>query len=97
MRAGRRITLSGREYALLHTLLQNAERVLTRRQLLDLAWGRERDVASGAIDTYVSYLRRKIEDDGMGRILHTVRGVGYVLRGAERAQGGAERAPGGEA
>ena len=89
MRAGRRITLSGREYALLHTLLQNAERVLTRRQLLDLAWGRERDVAPGAIDTYVSYLRRKLEDDGFGRILHTVRGVGYVLRSAERpVQGG---------
>lgn len=79
-RAGRPIVLSGREYALLQALVQNAERVLSRRQLLDLAWGRGREVAPGAIDTYVSYLRRKLEDAQSGKILHTIRGVGYVLR-----------------
>jgi two-component system response regulator MprA len=79
-RGEKSVTLSGREFALLTALVRNAERVLTRRQLLDLAWGRDRDVAPGAVDTYVSYLRRKLEDEGRGEILRTVRGVGYVLR-----------------
>jgi two-component system response regulator MprA len=79
-RGGRRIPLSGREFALLYALVRNAERVLSRRQLLGLAWGDEREVAPGAIDTYVSYLRRKLEGEGLDKILHTVRGVGYVLQ-----------------
>ena len=79
-RGGRPIVLSGREFALLQTLVQNAERVMTRGQLLDLAWGRGHGVGSGAIDTYVSYLRRKLEAGASSKILHTVRGVGYVLR-----------------
>lgn len=82
VRNGRRIALSGREYALLQTLVRNAERVLTRRQLLDLAWGRGREAAPGAVDTYVSYLRRKLDAAGEQKILHTVRGVGYVMRAA---------------
>ena len=72
------VALSGREFALLHVFVKNAERVLTRGQLLELAWGRGCVVAPGAVDTYVSYLRRKLE--GGEELLHTVRGVGYVLR-----------------
>ncbi len=93
LRGGRRVALSGREYALLQTLVKNAERVLSRRQLLDLAWGRDGAVAPGAVDTYVSYLRRKLEDDGESKILHTIRGVGYVLRAEAPSPNGPSLGP----
>jgi two-component system response regulator PrrA len=53
---------------------------LTRDQLLDRVWGYDFDVRTDAVDTFVSYLRRKLEAGGRPRMLHTVRGVGFVLR-----------------
>jgi two-component system response regulator PrrA len=79
-REGRRLDLTRREFDLLETLARNAGLVLTRGQLLDRVWGYDFDVRSDAVDTFVSYLRRKLEADGSPRILHTVRGVGFVLR-----------------
>jgi two-component system copper resistance phosphate regulon response regulator CusR len=79
-RRGRRITLSAREYALLEYFLRNSGRVLTRPMLAEHVWGLEFDPGSNIIDVYVGYLRRKIESDGERRLLHTVRGVGYVLK-----------------
>ncbi|MFI6346363.1 response regulator transcription factor [Streptomyces sp. NPDC050560] len=85
---GTRLHLTPREFRLLETLAKHQGMVLTRRQLLDLVWGPDTRVRADAVDTYVSYLRRKTESDGRPRILHTVHGVGFVLR-AEAAGAGA--------
>jgi len=80
MRADRRIELSAREYDLLVTLLRNPERVFTRDQLLDLVWGVDRDVGPGTVETYISYVRAKIDADFERKLIHTIRGAGYSLR-----------------
>ncbi|MGI5136890.1 MULTISPECIES: response regulator transcription factor [unclassified Streptomyces] len=79
-RAGRRLELTRREFELLEVLARNAGLVLTRDQLLDRVWGYDFDVRTDAVDTFVSYLRRKLEAGGARRLVHTVRGVGFVLR-----------------
>ncbi|MFJ9820341.1 response regulator transcription factor [Streptomyces sp. NPDC101151] len=76
----RPLELTRREFALLEVLARNAGVVLTREQLLDRVWGYDFEVRSDAVDTFVSYLRRKLEAGDRPRILHTVRGVGFVLR-----------------
>jgi len=80
-RAGRRVELTTREYALLEYFLRNAGRVLTRPMIAEHVWGLDFDTESNVIDVYVGYLRRKIDAAGERRLLHTVRGAGYVLRG----------------
>ncbi|MFD6300179.1 response regulator transcription factor [Streptomyces sp. NPDC060235] len=77
---GRRLDLTRREFELLHVLALNTGIVLGRDQLLDRVWGYDFDVRTDAVDTFVSYLRRKLETAGRARIIHTVRGVGFVLR-----------------
>lgn len=77
---GEPLALTRREFELLEVLARNAGLVLTRDQLLDRVWGYDFDVRTDAVDTFVSYLRRKMEAGGRPRILHTVRGVGFVLR-----------------
>ncbi|WP_405735498.1 response regulator transcription factor [Streptomyces sp. NBC_01537] len=77
---GEPLTLTRREFELLEMLARNTGLVLTRDQLLDRVWGYDFEVRTDAVDTFVSYLRRKLEADGRPRILHTVRGVGFVLR-----------------
>ncbi|MGW1065314.1 response regulator transcription factor [Streptomyces aureus] len=77
---GRQLELTRREFELLHVLAHNAGIVLSRDQLLDRVWGYDFDVRTDAVDTFVSYLRRKLEAPGRARIIHTVRGVGFVLR-----------------
>ena len=79
-RGPRRIALTTREYALLEYFLRNAGRVLTRATLAEHVWGVDFDTESNIIDVYVGYLRRKIDAPGEGRLLHTVRGAGYVLK-----------------
>ncbi|MEU8587893.1 response regulator transcription factor [Streptomyces sp. NPDC048664] len=79
-RAGRPLELTRREFELLEVLARNAGLVLTRDQLLERVWGYDFDVRTDAVDTFVSYLRRKLETDGATRLVHTVRGVGFVLR-----------------
>ena len=79
-RDGRPLDLTRREYELLEVLARNAGLVLTRDQLLERVWGYDFDVRTDAVDTFVSYLRRKLEADGAPRLVHTVRGVGFVLR-----------------
>jgi DNA-binding response OmpR family regulator len=79
-RGDRRIELSAREYALLLTFVRNPERVFTRDQLLDLVWGTDRDVGPGAVETYVSYLRAKIDAGFEPKLIRTIRGAGYALR-----------------
>ncbi|MFF8992228.1 response regulator transcription factor [Streptomyces sp. NPDC014983] len=84
---GTPLALTRREFDLLEVLARNAGLVLTRDQLLDRVWGYDFDVRTDAVDTFISYLRRKLEAGGRPRILHTVRGIGFVLRD-DRAPGG---------
>jgi DNA-binding response OmpR family regulator len=79
-RGDRRIELTAREHTLLEYFLRNAGRVLTRPMLAQHVWGLDFDPESNVVDVYVGYLRRRIEKQGERRLLHTVRGVGYVLR-----------------
>jgi len=79
-RDGRRVDLSMREYDLLVALMRSPNRVFTREQLLDLVWGSDREVGTGTVETYISYLRAKIDTPPRPRLIHTVRGVGYALR-----------------
>jgi DNA-binding response OmpR family regulator len=79
-RGARRIELTAREHALLEYLLRNAGRVLTRPMLAEHVWGLAFDPESNVVDVYVGYLRRKLDGPGEVRLLHTIRGVGYVLR-----------------
>jgi two-component system, OmpR family, response regulator MprA len=82
-RGDRDITLTRTEFALLEMLMTHPKQVLTRSQLYEGVWGWDLDASSNSLDVYVGYLRRKLEADGEPRIVHTVRGVGYVLRPAE--------------
>jgi len=79
-RGGRRIELTTREHALLEYFLRNPGRILTRPMLAEHVWGLDFDPESNVVDVYVGYLRRKIDGPGDARLLHTVRGAGYVLR-----------------
>lgn len=74
------LELTRREFALLEVFARNPGLVLTRDQLLDRVWGYDFDVRTDVVDTFVSYLRRKLEAGGRPRVLHTVRGIGFVLR-----------------
>jgi heavy metal response regulator len=79
-RGGRRINLTAREYALLDYFLRNRGRVLTRPMLAEHVWGLGFDAESNIIDVYVGYLRRKVDGAGERRLIHTMRGAGYVLK-----------------
>jgi heavy metal response regulator len=78
-RAGRRITLTAREYALLEYFLRNVGRVLTRPMIAQHVWAIDFDSETNIIDVYVGYLRRKIDGEKERRLLHTIRGAGYML------------------
>jgi len=78
-RAGRQVELSPTEYKLLEVLITNTGRVLTRAQLLDHVWEYDFDGDSSIVDTYISYLRKKL-DSVDPKLIHTVRGVGFCLR-----------------
>ncbi|MDH3302178.1 MAG: response regulator transcription factor [Acidimicrobiia bacterium] len=78
-RAGEAVQLSPTEYKLLHYLMVNAGRVLTRDQILDHVWAYDFDGDSSVVDTYISYLRRKV-DHVDPRLIQTIRGVGFSLR-----------------
>ncbi|WP_141575250.1 response regulator transcription factor [Actinomadura sp. WMMA1423] len=81
-RAGRPLELTRTEYMLLEMFLAHPRQVLTREQILETVWGFDFEPASNSLDVYVMYLRRKTERGGLPRLVHTVRGVGYVLRAA---------------
>lgn len=77
---GERIDLTKREFDLLEVLAENAGIVLSRVRLLELVWGYDFDADTNVVDVFATYLRRKLEAGGRPRVLHTVRGVGFVLR-----------------
>ena len=79
-RGERLIDLTRTEFLLLELFLRNPRQVLTRSVIFDRVWDYDFGPRSNALEVYVSYLRRKLETDGEPRLIHTVRGVGYVLR-----------------
>ena len=79
-RGERPISLTRTEFSLLELLLAHPRRVLTRAQILEQVWGYDFPTSGNALEVYVGYLRRKTEASGEPRLIHTVRGVGYVLR-----------------
>jgi two-component system response regulator MprA len=79
-RAGAAVELTRTEFNLLELLLRNAGQVLTRELILDRVWGYDFQTTSNSLEVYVGYLRRKTEAAGGDRLIHTVRGVGYVAR-----------------
>ncbi len=80
VRSERRIGLTAREYSLLDYFMRHAGRVLTRPMIAEHVWGLDFDAESNIIDVYIGYLRRKIAGPGEARLLHTVRGSGYVMK-----------------
>ncbi len=79
-RAGRPVELTAREFDLLATLLREPGRVFTRSQLIDRVWGDEAAVEPNVVETYVSYLRAKLEQPPAKRLIRTIRRVGYTIR-----------------
>jgi two-component system response regulator MprA len=79
-RGGVPVALTRIEFALLELLLRNAEQVLSYDVILDRVWGYGEAPASNALQVFVGFLRRKLEENGRRRLVHNVRGVGYVLR-----------------
>jgi two-component system response regulator MprA len=84
-RDGRVVDLTRTEFELLAVLLRSANRVVTRSVLFTEVWGYDFGTRSNSLDVYIGYLRRKLEANGEPRLVHTVRGVGYVLRGSEQS------------
>jgi len=80
LRGERRIELTQREFELLEYLMRNERLVISRQKLLDEVWGYDPFSITNTIEVFVSNLRRKLEAGGEPRLLHTVRGAGYVLR-----------------
>lgn len=79
-RAGRRIELTGKEYGLLEYLLVNKNQILSRERILNHVWGYDFEGTANVVDVYMNYLRRKIEAEDQKKLLHAVRGLGYVMR-----------------
>jgi two-component system, OmpR family, response regulator MprA len=79
-RAGKSIELTTREYELLLFFLRNPRQVLTRDMIYERVWGYDFGGESNIIDVYIRYLREKLEGDQQARLIHTVRGAGYVLK-----------------
>lgn len=80
-RGGEKIELSTKEFALLDYFMRNPGRVLTRTMIGEHVWDYDFDTATNVIDVYVNFLRKKIDADREPKLIHTVRGVGYVLQG----------------
>lgn len=79
-RGGREITLSSKEYAMLEYLMRNENIVLSREKIENNIWNFDYEGGTNVVDVYISYLRRKIDDGQKVKLIHTVRGSGYVLR-----------------
>jgi two-component system response regulator MprA len=83
-RDGRLLELTRTEFLLLELLLRHPRQVLTRASIFEHVWGYDFGPASNSLEVYIGYLRRKTEATGEPRLVHTVRGVGYVLRSSPR-------------
>lgn len=81
MRGGKEIELTSKEYALLEYFMRNPDRVLTRTMISEHVWDYHFDSMTNVVDVYVNYLRKKIDRGFEPRLIHTIRGVGYIMKG----------------
>jgi len=79
-RAGRKITLTTKEYALLELLMRNPDKILNRQTIANKVWGIDFDTGTNVVDVYMNYLRNKIEKGFTGKYIHTVIGKGYIFK-----------------
>ena len=79
-RAGKDVQLTQKEFALLEYLLRNKKKVMTRTQISEHVWGIDFDTGSNVVDSYIKLLRKKIDKDFSPQLIHTIVGVGYVMR-----------------
>jgi two-component system OmpR family response regulator len=79
-RGGRPIELTAKEFELLRYLMRNPRRVVSKLQILDRVWSYDFEGRSSIVEIYISYLRKKIEGEGLPPLIHTVRGVGYLIK-----------------
>jgi DNA-binding response OmpR family regulator len=86
-RDGRLIELTAKEYALLEYLMCNPERVFSRTMILNHVWDQSFEGVTNIVDVYVRYLRKKVDEPFTLKLIHTVRGVGYCIRGGEPRRG----------
>lgn len=82
-RAGKKIDLSAREYSILEALIRNAGTVMTRDKIESSVWNYDYEGGTNVIDVYIRYLRKKIDDGFDKKLIHTVRGAGYILKEGE--------------
>jgi len=82
-RDGKSISLTNKEFTLLTTLMREPRRIFSKDELLGLVWGEDFEGEVGNVETYISYLRAKIDADAPTKLIHTVRGAGYSLRSAK--------------
>ncbi len=80
-RAGQPIPLTAREYELLLLFMRHPRQVLTREQILEQIWGYQTEVDTNVVDVFIGHLRQKLEAEGGSRLIQTLRGIGYALRG----------------
>jgi len=80
MRKGKEIELTSKEYALLEYFMRNPEKVLTRTMISEHVWDYHFDSLTNVVDVYVNYLRKKIDKDFETKLIHTLRGVGYIMK-----------------
>ena len=81
-RAGRQLSLTAREFALLQFLLGEAGKVVSRTRIVEAVWDHDFETFSNVVEVYIRYLRAKVDEPFPTKLIHTVRGVGYVLRSA---------------
>ena len=79
-RANRNIHLTSKEFLLLELLMRNKNRILTRRAIAEQVWGYNFDTGTNVVDVYVNYLRKAVDEGFPKRLIHTVRGVGFILK-----------------
>ncbi|MDD5435091.1 MAG: winged helix-turn-helix domain-containing protein, partial [Nitrospira sp.] len=87
-RGAKKIDLTNKEYALLEYFMRNPNRVLTRSMITEHVWNIDFDTETNVIDVYITYLRNKIDKGAPHRLIHTIRGVGYMLQGDYNAHPG---------
>ena len=79
-RAGKLIPLSSREYKLLQYLMQHKGTIITRDTILSHIWGYSQDIQTRVIDVYIGYLRKKIDEGVNKKLIHSIRGFGYMIK-----------------
>lgn len=79
-RDGVKVDLTATEFRLLEYLMRNARRVLSRMDILEKVWGYDFDMNTKVVDVYINYLRKKLDDKNRTKLIHTITGMGYVLK-----------------